>query len=47
MTAISPDWIWSDVNPTTFTYRTSTISIPNILAGAYIGSFNVHYVVTN
>lgn len=47
MTAIKKDWIYSDVNSTTFTYATSTISIDNILAGAYVGTFNVHYVVTN
>lgn len=47
MTAIQKDWTWNQVNPTTFTYATSTISIADILAGAYTGTFNVHYVVTN
>lgn len=47
ISAIQSDWVWSDVNPLTFTYANSTISLEGLTAGAYAGVFNINFAVTN
>lgn len=47
ISAVKKDWTWKDVNPTTFTYATSTISVAGLSSGSYTGAFNVHLAVTN
>lgn len=47
ISSIKKDWIWSDVNPETYTFETSSIAVHGLSSGAYAGAFNIKYSLIN